>query len=156
MFLRPRFGATRLTREQGMMRGALLALAVLAGAAVARPAAAETLQFTAHLARDLDNPAQPAPSRGSVMLSLDTASKTVHWTVDYSGLSGPPQRLGCGALDAPGGPAIRVTKDLASPIRGSQALSDAEIGALKAGHWVCLIETGDDTTDIGGALQPAR
>ena len=129
------------------------AVAVFAGSA---PGAAETIQFNAQLTNDITAPATAAARKGSANLSLDTASKVVTWNIEYSGLSGMPQGVGCGAPEAPGGPAVRPTGDLTSPIRGSKTLTDGEIAALRAGNWVCLIGTGDDEAEIGGVLQPTR
>ena len=137
-------------------------LCALAAAAVAAqtvlalpvPSRAETVNFTAQLASEGEAAAnQPAPT-GSAELSLDTATKTVRWTIEYAGLAQPPQAAGCGALDSPGGPAIWLNSNLASPITGSKTLSDDDIAALGGGRWVCVI--GGDEAEIGGELKPAR
>ena len=129
------------------------ALALLA---VSIPSQAETVRFNAQLASDTNISPRPTGAQGSAVLSLDTATKTVSWTIAYSGLPGPPQGVACGALEGPGGPAIRLTSNLASPITGSKPLSDSEIAALSAGSWACVIGGESDDPEIGGVLQPAR
>lgn len=136
-------------------RPAGIAVAAVCAHLLAGTAAAETLRFTAALASEVV--ASPnAGGRGSATLSLDTASKAVTWTVEYSGLASAPRALGCGALDTPSGPAILVTSNLASPIKGSKTLADPEIAALKSGAWACVIDTSGEEDAIGGVLQAAR
>jgi hypothetical protein len=133
--------------------------ALLGGLAVlALPLAgrADTVRFTAQLAGDADNPATPAAVRGSASVSLDTATKIVRWTIEYSGLARPPREVGCGALEPPGAPAIRLTSNLTSPITGSKTLTDSEIAALTAGGWACVINGEGEEAEIGGVLQPQR
>src|SRR5712691_10446069 len=118
----------------------VLAVALLGGLAVlALPllGLADTVPFNAQLASDADNATVAA--LGSASLSLDTATKIVRWTIEYAGLSRPPREVGCGALEPPGAPSIRLTGNLASPITGSKTLTDAEIAALNAGGWACVI-----------------
>src|SRR5712691_3162375 len=115
---------------------------------------ADTVRFNAQLASDADNATVGA--LGSASLSLDTATKIVRWTIEYSGLSRPPREVGCGAMEPPGAPAIRLTSNLASPITGSKTLTDAEIAALNAGGWACVISGAGEEAEIGGVLQPQR
>ena len=137
----------------------ILAAAAIGGfAVIALPlaASADTERFTAQLTADADTAAKPGAPHGSASLSLDTATKTVSWTIEYAGLSGAVREVTCGALDSLAGPPLRLTSNLASPITGSKALSDPEIAGLAAGRWVCVIESANDEAEIGGVLQPAR
>jgi hypothetical protein len=137
-----------------MRISAIIGFALCSFAATAFSARADMLNFTAPLASD-DAP-QSSAAKGNARLSLDTVSKTVNWTIEYSGLSAPAKAVDCGALDATSGPSIQLSSNLASPITGSKTLTDAEIGSLRAGHWVCLIGSADDEAELGGQLQPAR
>lgn len=132
-----------------------LALAMTVAAAVfaaaAGPGRADSVKFLAQLNAE---GAAAGAAKGSAALSFDTASRTLQWRIEYSGLRQPPRALGCGALDAPTGPAIWVSRNLASPITGSQALTDAQIAALGAGRWVCVLNS--EEADIGGAVKAAR
>jgi hypothetical protein len=131
---------------------ALVAVALLAAAV---PGRAETVLFAAQLGGDTNPSGKAAAARGDAALLLDMATKTASLTIKYSGLTKPPRRVACGALDSPAGPAIRLTGNLTSPITGSKALSEPEIAALGAGRWVCVIEGDGDEAEIGGVLQPA-
>src|SRR5437879_4587401 len=132
---------------------AIIAFAVF-GFVVPDVAVAETLRFSAALTSQVTVPPRPSSGQGNAVLSLDTASRVVGWIIEYSGLPGPAKAVGCGALDASGGPAILATSNLVSPVRGSKALSDAEIAELKAGNWACVIDSGGEQDEIGGTLQP--
>ena len=69
-------------RSFGMIAGAGMALCLLHGVA-----AADTIKFNVAL-----DPAQPGqPGKGTANLSLDTASKTLTGTIEYSGLKSPPE-----------------------------------------------------------------
>lgn len=134
-----------------------LGAAILVGAAaMALPAAAraDTVNFTAQLASEADSATTAAAARGAAALSLDTATRTVRWRIEYSGLSRPPHGVGCGELAAPAGPAVWRTDHLVSPVSGEKTLTEQEAAALAAGHWVCVVDS--EEADIGGALQPAR
>ncbi len=137
----------------------ILAAAAIGGIAlIALPpaASADTARFTAQLTADAESAAKPGAPHGSASLSLDTATKTVSWTIEYAGLAGAVREVTCGALDSLAGPPLRLTSNLASPITGSKALSDPEIAGLAAGRWVCVIDGATDEAEIGGVLQPQR
>ncbi|HEX3864025.1 MAG TPA: CHRD domain-containing protein [Stellaceae bacterium] len=139
------------------MRGiAGMLLGAFALIAVSHAALADTARFTGQLGPDDPVPgAQPSTAKGTATLSLDTGSKTVTWVIDYSGLSQAAAGVECGMLDSPNGPSINVTSNLASPVKGSKTLTDAEMSGLTAGHWVCLVGTSDDEAEIGGELRRA-
>lgn len=135
----------------------ILAAVILAGLAIAAlpfVARADTVNFTAPLASEGDSAANAAAAKGAAAVSLDTASKTVHWRIEYSGLSQPPHGVGCGELSSPSGPVIWQTDNLASPVSGTKTVNDAQAAALAAGRWVCVVDS--EEADLGGALQPAQ
>jgi hypothetical protein len=138
--------AMRLLRAA--VPGALL-LSLLPGAA-----RADMVNFTAQLAGEADSQTTAAAARGAATVALDTATKTVHWRIEYSGLSQPPHAVGCGELTAPTGPAIWQTDRLASPVSGDKTLTAQQAAALAAGRWVCIVDS--EEADIGGELKPAR
>jgi hypothetical protein len=66
------------------------------------------------------------------------------WTVDYSGLSGPATAAHIHGPADPGanaGIVIPFTGNLASPIKGSATLTDAQMAQLEAGKWYVNIHT---------------
>ena len=134
-------------------RAALLGgLAVLALPLAGR---AETIRFGAQLASDVAPP-HLAAVRGHAMLALDSATRNVTWTIEYSGMPQPPVSIGCGDLDARGPPSIQLTASLTSPVTGSKTLTEAEVAAITAGGWACVITTDSAGVDIGGILRPER
>ena len=66
----------------------ILVLATLAAFAVS-PAFAETLHFKAQLSGPVETPPTDSKGVGTVDATFDPATKTLEWTVDYSGLTGP-------------------------------------------------------------------
>jgi hypothetical protein len=108
---------------------------------VCGPAHADQLKFTANLA---PGPGIASSGKGAATASLDPATKTLTWTVEYSGLSGPAIAAHIHGPADPGadaGVVVPFTGDLASPIKGSAALTDAQIAQLEAGKWYINIHT---------------
>ena len=104
-------------------------------------AQAEQINFKADLA---PTPGVTSSGKGTATASLDTNTKTLTWTVDYSGLSGPATAAHIHGPADPGanaGIAVRFTGNLASPIKGSATLTDAQIAQLEAGKWYVNIHT---------------
>jgi hypothetical protein len=113
-------------------------LAVLLVWGIAR---ADQIKFRADLSA---GPGVTSTGKGSAMATLDTATKTLTWTVDYSGLSGPATAAHIHGPADPGanaGIVVPFTGDLASPIKGSATLTDAQIAQLEAGKWYVNIHT---------------
>ena len=82
--------------------------------------------------------------RAAATASLDTATKSLTWTVEYSGLSGPATAAHIHGPADPGanaGIVVPFTGNLASPIKGSATLTDAQIAQLEAGKWYVNIHT---------------
>jgi hypothetical protein len=82
--------------------------------------------------------------KGAATASLDTATKTLTWTVEYSGLSGPATAAHIHGPADPGadaGVVVPFTGNLASPIKGSATLTDTQIAQLEAGKWYVNIHT---------------
>lgn len=130
-----------------LFAGLLLCLA--AGTASAQ-------KFTAALA-----PETPGANngKGTATLALDAASKTLNWTIEYSGLSAPPAMAAFLSPPTtpngnPGTVPINLPPGAASPITGSAKLTDAQITALKSGKWLLLLGT-QQAPEIGGEVKPA-
>ena len=119
-------------------------------------AQAEQIKFMADLA-----PAAGVTSsgKGSATATLDTANKTLSWTVDYSGLSGPPIAAHIHGPAEPGQNApvvVPFTGNLASPIKGSATLTEAQMQQLENGKWYVNIHTADNKGgEIRGQLERA-
>ncbi|HEY1799104.1 MAG TPA: CHRD domain-containing protein, partial [Stellaceae bacterium] len=93
-------------------------------------------------------------------LALDTASKTLTWSVEYSGLSKPPEMAGFLAPaakpdDDPDMVPVDLPKDAKSPMKGSTTLNDAQATAIQKGDWIFLIGT-TEAPEIGGEVKKAQ
>jgi hypothetical protein len=117
---------------------------VLAASLLWGVAQAEQITFKADLGGTSEVPPVTSPGKGSATASLDTATKTLTWTVTYSGLSGPATAghiHGPAASGANAGVLVPFSGDLASPIKGSATLTDAQISDLEAGKWYVNLHT---------------
>jgi len=82
--------------------------------------------------------------KGAATATLDTATKTLTWDVNYSGLSGPATAAHIHGPADPGANApivVPFTGNLTSPFKGSATLTDAQIQQLEAGKWYVNIHT---------------
>jgi len=124
------------------MRGAQwLSFGFLAVFLLCSTASAEQIRFKADLAA---GPGVTSSGKGTATVSLDTTTKTLSWTVDYSGLSGPATAAHIHGPADPGanaGIVVPFSGNLASPIKGSATLTDAQIAQLEAGKWYVNIHT---------------
>ncbi|HSZ50301.1 MAG TPA: CHRD domain-containing protein [Caulobacteraceae bacterium] len=126
-----------------MSRAALIAAAGLLAMAAAPFAAAETIHFTAHLDGAQETPPNDSKGTGEAKIAFDTDSKTLIWTVTYSGLSGPATMAHFHG-PAPTGKAAPVVVNFApfdSPIRGSTVLTQGQIDQLMNGLWYVNVHT---------------
>jgi hypothetical protein len=126
--------------------------------AAAGAASAATLHFAAGLKGSDEVPANDTTGKGRVSATLDTASKAFHYTVTYSGLTGPatmahfhgPANAGENA------PPVITMKTLTSPIKGTETLTDAQITDLRAGKWYFNVHTaGHPSGELRGQLPAA-
>ena len=119
---------------------------------------AEARRFEATLSGASEVPPTQSAGTGKASVSLDAATKTLSWTVDYSGLTGPATAAhihGPAGADANAGVMVPFTGDLASPIKGSAQLTDEQIAALDGGQTYVNIHTAANPPgEIRGQLQP--
>ena len=107
-------------------------------------ARADQINFKADLSGASEVPPIASAGKGTATASLDTATKTLIWTVNYSGLNGPPTAGHIHGPAAPGanaGVLVPFSGDLASPIKGSATLTDAQVSDLEAGKWYVNLHT---------------
>jgi hypothetical protein len=119
-------------------------------------AQAAQINFKADLNNASEVPPVTGAGKGTATMSLDTATKTLTWTVTYSGLSGPATAAhihGPAAAGVNAGVLVPFTGDLASPIKGSATLTDAQISDLEAGKWYVNVHTAANKSgEIRGQL----
>src|SRR5262249_37784208 len=106
-------------------------------------------------------PESPGASKGkgTATLAFDPASKTLNWTIEYSGLSAPPAMAALMSPPStpngqPGTVPITLPSGAASPMKGTLKLTDAQVTGLKRGKWLLLTGT-KQAPEIGGEVKPA-
>src|SRR5271165_5066764 len=123
---------------------ALLAFAV-------SPALAETLHFKAQLSGPAETPPTDSKGVGTVDATFDPATKTLDWTVDYSGLTGPALAA---HFHGPAGPGVAAPID--SPMKGSATLTDSQAQDLMGGMMYFNIHTAEHKPgEIRGQMEKA-
>jgi hypothetical protein len=134
-----------------------LAQAIVATLLICGVARADQVNFKADLSGASEVPPVTTPGKGSATASLDTATKQLTWTVDYSGLSGPATAAHIHGPAAPGanaGVLVPLGTNLANPIKGSATLTDAQISDLESGQTYINLHTADNKGgEIRGQLQ---
>lgn len=126
------------------MRIAILA-AVAAGALLSGlPAVAEVVAYTAKLNGAAETPPNASKGTGKAVVTLDTVARTISWKIDYAGLSGPVTMAHFHGPAAPGvaaGVTVPIPVAAANPITGQAAITDGQIGDLRAGTWYINLHT---------------
>ena len=126
-------------KVQFALATAVSAISLLAAA----PLQARTIHFSTALNGASEVPPNTTPGTGTVDADLDTATNGFHYTVTYSGLTGPAVAAhfhGPAAAGANAPPIIMIEK-LPSPIKGSAVLSADQAKDLLAGKWYFNVHT---------------
>lgn len=137
-----------------------LALAGLAcSLALAGPALAETVTLKAQLAGAKEVPPNNTQGKGEVTATFDTATKTLSWKGDYSGLSGPPIMAHFHGPADPSKnagvviPIFMSAPAAKNPFEGSATLTDQQAQQVMAGEWYVNIHTdANKAGEIRGQL----
>ena len=117
---------------------AAFALASLSGAY------ADEAKYSAKLSGASETPPNSSPGTGSVEARFDDSTKTLTWTITYSGLTGPATAAhfhGPAPTGQSAGVMVPITGALASPIQGSAKLTDDQIKELAEGQVYFNIHT---------------
>jgi hypothetical protein len=125
------------------VRSGLAILALIAGMATL-PALADTVKFKADLSSANEVPPNSSGAKGTLDATFDTATKQLNYTVTYSGLTGPATAAHFHGPAAPGanaGVVIPVQGSVASPIKGTATLTDAQAADLQAGKYYFNVHT---------------
>jgi hypothetical protein len=125
-------------------RPALAAVALSALLFTGVSAFAEMLSYEADLKASTEVPPNDSKGTGAVDASYDTTSRKFSWTITYSGLTGPATGAhfhGPAAANANAPPVVPLSGNLASPIKGDAALTDAQAADLQAGRWYFNVHT---------------
>ena len=118
----------------------IAAVAMLA----ASSAIAEQVKMKAELSGAQEVPPTTSQGKGNADITFDTASKQLSWTVNYSGLSGPPTAAhfhGPAEAGKNAGVAVPIPNQATSPVTGSHTLTDAQATDLLAGRYYVNVHT---------------
>jgi hypothetical protein len=118
---------------------------------------AELVIFRTELNAAAEVPPNPSRARGSAEVRLDTATRSLSWVIEYSGLSGP---LRVAHFHGPASPTanapILVPITLVgapSPIAGGTTLNEQQMQDVLAGRWYINLHTGNyPSGEIRGQL----
>jgi hypothetical protein len=140
------------------MRKTALVLSLLAAVAAWPMAQAAVTAYKANLGGAAEVPPVQTAGKGTAQINIDGATKQATWRVDYTGLSGAPAaaHIHCGAeAGANAGVAVPLGTNLASPIQGSAAMTDAQLADLQAGKCYVNIHTAANKGgELRGQLTP--
>jgi hypothetical protein len=112
-------------------------------------ALASTLTFKADLSGGGEAPPNNSTGKGQVTATLNTDTKTLTWTVTYSGVTGAP--IGAhfhgpvsyvGMTSEENAPIqVGTPGSLVSPFKGSSTIDDTQMQDLKNGRWYFNLHT---------------
>ncbi|KWU22966.1 CHRD domain-containing protein [Burkholderia sp. MS389] len=144
-----------------MLKLRLLQVALFAGVLAAGSAAAETVRLSASLQPSSEVPPTATKGSGAVAATYDTATRLLQWTVTYEHLTGPATAAhfhGPAPVGQNAGVQVPIPKDeLASPIKGSKALTDEQVTDLMGGRWYFNLHTKEHPSgEIRGQMMPAN
>ncbi len=141
-----------------MLRKCLLLAAAIC--LVAAGARAETMKFHGDMNGASEVPAKTTEGKGTTDAMLDTSTKTLSYTMTYSGLSGPATAAhlhGPAAAGANAGVAVPIAAPLTSPVKGTAILTDAQITDLEGGKLYANVHTAANPGgEIRGQLMQAK
>ena len=123
---------------------AIAGTAFVAALALGVPANAAAISFKADLTGAQETPPTDSKGKGAADVAYDAASKTLTWTITYSGLTGPATAAhfhGPAKIGAKAPPVVPISGDLNSPIKGKATLTDQQAKDLQAGMWYFNLHT---------------
>ena len=122
-----------------------LGVLVLTTLGISTPTAfAETVNLKGSLNASQSVPPTNSNGTGNLQATYDTATKQLTYTVTYSGLTGNATAAhfhGPADSDKTAGVVVPVQGSVASPIKGTATLTDAQASDLLAGKWYFNIHT---------------
>ncbi|TMJ44175.1 MAG: CHRD domain-containing protein [Alphaproteobacteria bacterium] len=122
-----------------------LGVLVLTTLGISTPTAfAETVNLKGSLNASQSVPPTNSNGTGNLQATYDTATKQLTYTVTYSGLTGNATAAhfhGPADPDKTAGVVVPVQGSVASPIKGTATLTDAQASDLLAGKWYFNIHT---------------
>jgi hypothetical protein len=121
--------------------GAFALIGVLAGASEIQ---AQQVRLTGEAKGSNEVPPLQSLASGKAVATYDPATRTLSWTITYSGFSTRPTAMHFhGPADSTrnAGIAVLIPGNLDSPINGSAVLTESQAADLLAGRWYLNIHT---------------
>ena len=121
----------------------VLAIALTAVTSSAFMARAEMMSYKATLNGATEVPANDSKGTGMAEVGYDSATKTLKWTVTYSGLTGEATAAhfhGPAEAGKNAGVAVPIAGKM-SPMTGTMVLTDAQAADLMAGKYYVNVHT---------------
>lgn len=119
--------------------------AMMAAAALAGPTArADVFKMHATLDSATEVPPKQSEGKGTVAVTVDTATKRLDYMISYAGLTGPATAAhfhGPAAVGANGPVMVPIAPAGPSPLSGSVTLTDAQMTELLAGNSYVNVHT---------------
>ncbi len=150
-----------MTARRNLVLGlaAVASLAVLA--ACDQGMMTSKMHYTANLSAASEVPPVASSGQGTADIWYDQGTRTLSWTLTYSGLSGPATAA---HFHGPAGPGANAGvmvpiagAGMASPVTGSAVLDDTKAGQLAAGQWYVNIHTDRNKGgEIRGQVVPVK
>lgn len=145
-------------------RRLILMLVCLPGAALwATPTLAATESIEVTLTGTQQVPPVETSGKGMAKLSYDPATRVVHWTITYEGLSGPVTMAhfhGPAEEGKNGGVQVWLAKQgsaVESPIKGHATLTAEQAKQFTAGEWYINLHTkANPGGEIRGQVVPPK
>ena len=134
----------KITKRQALGGALVAATLAFAGCGMMSSSGGSSTTATNKLAASQEVPPNGSQGTGTVVTSLDKSTRTLKWTVTYSGLSGPVTAGHFHGPAAPGanaGVVVPFTGSMASPIQGQATLTEAQMADLVAGKWYANLHT---------------
>ena len=121
----------------------IVVAAALAAGFLSHAASAETLHFHGTLAGASEVPPKTSNGKGECDATYDTATRTLNYTITYTGLSGPATMAHFHGPADPdkNAPIVVPFSPPTSPIKGSTVLTEAQAADLMAGKWYGNVHT---------------
>ena len=108
------------------------------------PSLAQTVPLKANLSSQSEVPPANSKATGTFTGSFDPSTKTLTYTINYSGLSGEPTAAhfhGPAQAGENAGVALPIGAPMSNPIKGSVTLTEAQARELMDGKWYVNVHT---------------
>jgi hypothetical protein len=147
--------------SQGLTTAFLFAGALALASCTSMSSGSNLVPLTVTLNGASEVPPTSSTGKGDGSFKFDKATKSLSWTINYSGLTGDAAAAHLHGPAAPGANApviinLATAGKVENPMVGETALSDSQAADLLAGKWYVNIHTkANPGGEIRGQIAPA-